>query len=1236
MAPSHSPSRWRTAFAGALLAAASWLPSAIADKTQADYFIHALPGAPQPLLKMHAGHIEVDAAHNSNLFFWHYENRHIADKPRTVLWLNGGPGCSSMDGAMMEVGPYRVRPGGNLEYNNGSWDEFANLLFVDQPVGTGFSYVNTDSYLSDLDQMADHMLIFLEKWFAIFPEYEHDDFYIAGESYAGQHIPYIGRAIINRNKQNPAKTPWALKGLLIGNGWISPVDHYLSYIPFAYQNGLMQSGTDIAKRVENQQRICIKKLNDGAADKVDSSDCEQIMVSILEETKDRKADRMSQCLNMYDIRLRDDSSCGMNWPPDLVDVTPYLRRPDVIQALHINADKKTGWQECNGAVSAHFRAKNSEPAVKFLPSLIEQVPVLLFSGDKDFICNHIGTESMIQNLSWNGGKGFEASPGVQNAKQDWTFEGEAAGTWQEARNLTYVVFYNSSHMVPFDYPRRTRDMLDRFIGVNIEAVGGLPSDSRLDGEKGPLTSVGDHPNSTKAEENKTKELKAAEWKAYYRSGEVALVVVVIVACLWGAFLWRSRRANSAYKGVDGDEGRESLLTGMGLDNFRRKERRQDLEAADFDERELDELDGGAKKPANGYRTVGSEKEQKPQNDSTFSLGVDSDDEAGSSDGGRRKEEPGDQYHGGNVKNPFEERVVSGFTASEIATLQSRLNKQLGPEYISQRPGNGGGRVAYLEGNKAIALANEVFGFNGWSSSLGQVQIDYVDELPSGKVSLGLSMVVRITLKDGTYHEDIGYGSIENGKGKAASFEKAKKEAATDGLKRSLRTFGNVLGNCLYDKEYLKKVQAMKVKPIKFQEDNLYRHRDFALPPQPQEDQAMAKREAHRTPVRPNQILRTRTEHLNNESFGADFDDDADENLFDGVDGTEGHRDEFTFSENLSAPETAGPPQAIEPAKPNGVPSARTSPIRNTGPPRQPPARIQPAQAGRGQPGIQQHPPQQHQPNQGPGRPPQHMQNGRQPQTPVQQPPRPAQNGGRMPPPGGDNGAGSRPVGQQPQNPQHQQHAPNQSLRPTPPQAQQAQNQQRPGPPAQATTTPATNPPQPNYRPPVGFITARASELLQASEAPTSLSHLPSFNPNVESPIPKEQRTPGVDHASSRPIKRDAVGAPTVPIPPPQAGARPGVTGSGSFNRPNIVNPHLDANRRIGMPGATGFGMSPSANRGAYKPPTFANGVGMKRERPVLQDVSNVGTNGGGNEEGPDAKKQKVDAPGVENAGVVGT
>lgn len=69
--------------------------------------------------------------------------------------------------------------------------------------------------------------------------------------------------------------------------------------------------------------------------------------------------------------------------------------------------------------------------------------------------------------------------------------------------------------------------------------------------------------------------------------------------------------------------------------------------------------------------------------------------------------------------------MSEFTAEQIATLQSRLNKQLGPEYISTRPGAGGGKVAYLAAEKVINLANEVFGFNGWSSSIQNVQIDFV-------------------------------------------------------------------------------------------------------------------------------------------------------------------------------------------------------------------------------------------------------------------------------------------------------------------------------------------------------------------------------------------------------------------------------------------------------------------------------------------------------------------------------
>ncbi|MCJ1369482.1 Cell death protease [Loxospora ochrophaea] len=567
--------------------------TSVAAKTAADYYVHSLPGQPEgPLLKMHAGHIEVTPEHHGNLFFWQFENRHIANRQRTVIWLNGGPGCSSEDGALMEIGPYRLKDKEHLVYNEGSWDEFANLLFVDNPVGTGFSYVDTNSYVHELKDMADQMVTFLEKYFELFPEYEDNDLYLSGESYAGQHIPYIAQAILDRNKKPTVQHRWNLSGLLIGNGWISPNEQSLAYLEYAYKAGLVQRDSSIAKELEAKQALCITALNaDKGKPHVDYPICEQILSDILRLTQ-----RSGRCTNMYDVRLEDTwPSCGMNWPPDLVSVTPYLRRQDVISALHIDKDKSSGWTECSGSVGSNFNARNSKPSITLLPGLLERLPIVLFSGQKDLICNHIGTEELIHNMEWNGGKGFELSPGTWAPRRDWTFEGEPAGFYQEARNLTYILFYNSSHMVPFDYPRRTRDMLDRFLNVDIASIGGTPADSRIDGEKGVEVSVGGHPNSTAAEKEEAKKLDKAKLHAYYKSGEVVLVIVVICAGVWGYTVWQDRRRRAGYQGLFGGGGNDSNghlghgAQGLGLNGFRSKRRENDVEAADFDESELDDL-----------------------------------------------------------------------------------------------------------------------------------------------------------------------------------------------------------------------------------------------------------------------------------------------------------------------------------------------------------------------------------------------------------------------------------------------------------------------------------------------------------------------------------------------------------------------------------------------------------------------------------------------------------------------
>ncbi|XP_054751808.2 uncharacterized protein LOC129257500 [Lytechinus pictus] len=145
-----------------------------------------------------------------------------------------------------------------------------------------------------------------------------------------------------------------------------------------------------------------------------------------------------------------------------------------------------------------------------------------------------------------------------------------------------------------------------------------------------------------------------------------------------------------------------------------------------------------------------------------------------------------------------------YSKEEHWAIQAALRQRLGPEFVSQRAGAGGQKLAYIEGWRLINLANETFGFNGWSHSITNQTIDFVDHV-GGRFYVGVSAIIRVELKDGVYHEDIGYGVSEGMKSKALALEKARKEAVTDGLKRSLKSFGNCLGNCLNDKTYLRSI-----------------------------------------------------------------------------------------------------------------------------------------------------------------------------------------------------------------------------------------------------------------------------------------------------------------------------------------------------------------------------------------------------------------------------------------------
>lgn len=454
---------------------------------------------------------------------------------------------------------------------------------------------------------------------------------------------------------------------------------------------------------------------------------------------------------------------------------------------------------------------------------------------------------------------------------------------------------------------------------------------------------------------------------------------------------------------------------------------------------------------------------------------------------------------------------------------------------------------------------------------------------NGKITLGLSTIVRVTLRDGTFHEDIGYGHIENCKGKAAAFEKAKKEAATDALKRALRNFGNVLGNCLYDKDYLQKVTKLKVAPSKWDAENLYRHPDFApvkresIADQAVREQQQQQQQQHQHQSRANgantngngnQAGRMPSNRSLQSFDSIEFEDDFGGNDLDDTDFS--HPDEVRLDDSRAM---ESPAQRQANAQRNGVHRVNSMPnVR--------------------QPNLQQ--PQPPQNLQGAQRPPVNAgqaQPGRMlpPQTPGNKRPSETGNGAH-----GLDGAGTRS---------------NSSS------AEEAQSQQQKNGPSteQSEEFKFPVPTQPPAGVPDGFVTGRSAGFLnQAASGDGKPANAPAaFNPHAESP--SIRRTQGINPGKSMPVMRQSLtgASSTTPNGQPQQNPQQGPPAQGNNNnRSNFVNPSNDPTRRIGMPGGGG-----PPNRGAYKPPS-------NLKRPALTDVSNLPQVDGA----ADPKKQRVESP----------
>ncbi|MBA0571804.1 hypothetical protein Golob_002178, partial [Gossypium lobatum] len=179
--------------------------------------ISALPGQPKVSFPQFSGYVTVNKVAGRALFYWLTESPNSPSSKPLVIWLNGGPGCSSVAyGASEEIGPFRInKSASGLYLNKFSWNNVANLLFLETPAGVGFSYTNRSSDLLDTGDRRTAMdsLEFLIRWLNRFPRYKNREVYITGESYAGHYVPQLARQIMVYNKKS--KHPINLKGIMV-------------------------------------------------------------------------------------------------------------------------------------------------------------------------------------------------------------------------------------------------------------------------------------------------------------------------------------------------------------------------------------------------------------------------------------------------------------------------------------------------------------------------------------------------------------------------------------------------------------------------------------------------------------------------------------------------------------------------------------------------------------------------------------------------------------------------------------------------------------------------------------------------------------------------------------------------------------------------------------------------------------------------------------------------------------
>ncbi|XP_014494536.1 serine carboxypeptidase-like 40 [Vigna radiata var. radiata] len=408
--------------------------------------IGRLPGQPQVSFSQYGGYVTVDKVAGRAFYYYFVEAQRSKHTLPLLLWLNGGPGCSSLAyGAMQELGPFRVNSDGKTLHTNAfSWNRVANVLFLESPAGVGFSYSNksTDYAANGDKKTAADNYLFLVNWLERFPEYKNRDFFIAGESYAGHYVPQLAHTILHHNKK-ANKAIINFKGILIGNAVINEETDSSGLYDFLASHAIISDeAAYISKACESSSKIASSQC-DAAETQVDSNieyiDLYNIYAPLCNSTK------LTPRPKRYSI---------VTDPCSEYYVHAYINRKDVQEALHANVTNlKYDWEPCSEVIT-----KWVDSASTVLPILHELLNnglrVWIFSGDTDGRVPITSTKYSVKKMELP----------VEKVWHPWFSHGEVGGFAEVYKGgLTLATVREAGHQVPSYQPARALTLIKYFL-----------------------------------------------------------------------------------------------------------------------------------------------------------------------------------------------------------------------------------------------------------------------------------------------------------------------------------------------------------------------------------------------------------------------------------------------------------------------------------------------------------------------------------------------------------------------------------------------------------------------------------------------------------------------------------------------------------------------------------------------------------------------------------------------------